>query len=123
MHSICFFPSLADVADTLETLNQITAEPAMYVMSNNNSFNGAATILFPNALKSFADEKGCDIYIIPSSTHEVILVPDNGTIDAASIRDMIIQVNQTVVSPSEILSNQLFYFSRTDNRISIYSAP
>jgi len=114
--------SLADVADTLETLNQITTEPAMYVMTNNNSFNGATTILFPNILKSFADEKGCDIYIIPSSTHEVILVPDNGTIDAASIQDMILQVNQTVISPSEILSNQLFYYSRTDNRISIYPA-
>jgi len=113
--------SLTDAADILETLNNVNTEPAMYVMTNNNSFNGAATILYPNELKSFADDKECDFYVLPSSTHEVILVPDTGTIDAASIKDMIVQVNQTIVSPSEVLSNQLFYYSRTDNRISIYA--
>ena len=91
----------------------------MYAMSNKSSFNGAATILYKDALKTFAEEKEHDVFVIPSSVHEVILVPDDGTIPAGYIQRIIAEVNQTQLSPSEILSDQLLYYSRKDDCISI----
>lgn len=49
----------------------------LYVMTNEEKINGAATILYPDVLKEFAEEKGVDeVYMLPSSIHEWLLVPD-----------------------------------------------
>lgn len=113
---------LAEKKNTVEYVKNIINEPPMYVLTNNSFVNGAATILYKNAIKAFADEEQCNLFIIPSSIHEVLLVPDDGSLDGNYIKRMIVQVNQTEVTPCEVLSNQLLYYSRTDNRISIYTS-
>ena len=112
---------LTSLSIPTDSFRYLLDEPvvSMYAMSNKSSFNGAATILYKDALKTFAEEKGLDIFVIPSSVHEVILVPDDGTIPAGYIQRMIAEVNQTQLSPSEILSDQLLYYSRKDDCISI----
>jgi len=94
-------------------------EPSMYVFSNNMSCNGAATMLFTDELKNFSEYLGYNLYIIPSSIHETIIIPDDGTINPSSIQEMIRTVNENEVDPSDILSNQLFYYSRAENTITI----
>ena len=94
-------------------------EPSMYVLTNDEGFNGAATLVYPEKLREIADQLNSDLFIIPSSIHELILIPDDGTIQPDSILEMIIQVNSTEVAPSEVLSNKLFYFSRTNNLVTI----
>jgi hypothetical protein len=53
-------------------------EETMYVLSNSRSMFGAACMLYPDVLKNFADRKQSSLYILPSSIHEVILMPDDG---------------------------------------------
>ena len=112
---------LTSLSIPTDSFRHLLDEPilSMYAMSNENSFNGAATILYKNALKTFAEEKGHDLFVIPSSIHEVILVPDDGTIPAEYIQGMIAEVNQTQLAPTEVLSDQLLYYSRKDDSISI----
>ena len=59
---------------------------------------GASVILSPKILKEFSEEMGCsEIFILPSSINEVILVPaDRG--DASSLRAIVQEVNRTEVS-------------------------
>lgn len=117
----CTIRSMFDVLTNLgdDSINNLPNLPSMYVMTNNVSLHGSATLLYTNSLKSFADELDSDFYIIPSSVHEVILIPTDETIDVSEIQDTITEVNRTAIAHSEFLSNQLLYYSHSDDCISI----
>ena len=51
-----------------------------YVFSNRSGINGAACILYEDVLKNFADGVEKNLIILPSSIHEVLLLPDDGDI-------------------------------------------
>ena len=81
----------------------------MYVMSNTMKINGAACITYPNAVRDFAMEHNSDVYIIPSSIHEVILVPDV-KYSMETINELIRDVNRRQLDPVEILSDHAFVY-------------
>ncbi len=88
----------------------------MYVMTNTLKTNGAVCITYPGAIREFAEKKGEDIYIIPSSVHEVILIPgvswNKGDIDR-----MIHEVNKTQLEPVDVLSNHVYIYRKDINEI------
>jgi len=90
----------------------------MYVLSNQAKMNGAACILYPDALQTFSKKLNKNFYIIPSSIHEVILVPDTGTIVPSDLTSMIISVNEEQLSADEILSNHPYYYNHHTLKIS-----
>lgn len=91
----------------------------MYVMTNSMKMNGAATMAYPNVMRNFANAIGKNVYIIPSSVHEVILVPETGT-EGNCLNDMVREVNETQVDPKEVLADHVYYFDREENRIQSY---
>ena len=50
----------------------------LYVMTNSEKFNGASELLFPENLDELSKKFDSDIYIIPSSTHEIIAISSTG---------------------------------------------
>ena len=87
----------------------------MFVATNSKKVNGAGVILYEGLLKAFAEKIGCDFYILPSSIHEVIFVPANGDMDVRYLIQMVKEVNATEVSPSEVLSDNVYkYHADTD---------
>ncbi len=92
----------------------------MFVLSNQHKVEGASCILYPNVLHDFADTINSNFYIIPSSIHEVLLLPTKTTEESASILSMIQEINDTQVSVEEILSYSLyFYDKRTDKVVKV----
>ena len=89
----------------------------MYVLTNQNKLNGASCILYEHLLELFADRLGADLYILPSSVHEVILIPATSDTSFAELSRMVKEVNETQVSPEEILSDHVYYFSRNSRSI------
>ncbi|MCI8372334.1 MAG: hypothetical protein HFI75_08035 [Lachnospiraceae bacterium] len=96
-------------------------EVSMYVASNTLKINGAAVLLYPGFLKAFADKTGGDFYILPSSVHETIFIPDDGKKRIQELALMVKEVNETQVLPEEILSDNLYLYSRQDDNITICS--
>ena len=90
----------------------------MYVLSNETGIFGAICILYEELIEKFANQIESDLYILPSSVHEVILVPTKDTMESVKFEKMVAEVNETQVSPEEILSNKVYYFSRNTNKIS-----
>ena len=89
----------------------------MYVLSNKCRTEGAACILYPHLVQDFADAVGSNLYIIPSSVHEVILLPAGQDEDGAEIKRMVREINDTQVSAEEILSYSLYFYDREEGKI------
>ena len=47
----------------------------MYMLSTRQRIHGAACMLYPKCLKETAEQIGSDLYIIPASIHELVLLP------------------------------------------------
>lgn len=106
-----------DLSDILQELGlEIDAaaerEVAMNVLTNEKKAFGAACMLYPGTLEKMAEKAEKNLYVIPSSVHEVILLKDTGAEDPAELQRMIYEVNRTHVAPEEVLSDRLYYFDR-----------
>lgn len=89
----------------------------MYVLGNNMKLFGAASMLYKGLVENFADKIGKNLFILPSSIHEVILVPDNGDMEARELWEMVCEINATQVEPEEVLTDSVYYFSRKFKKI------
>ena len=89
----------------------------MYILSNNKGINGATCILYKNVLKQFAEQLQSDLFILPSSIHEVILIPYHNSISYQQLTKMVQEVNLTQVAGDEVLSDKVYYYSRLKNVI------
>ncbi|MCR5545033.1 MAG: DUF5688 family protein, partial [Lachnospiraceae bacterium] len=70
----------------------------MFVLSNQKRINGAGVICYPDLLKNFSETLNCDFYILPSSIHEVIVIPMDPSMDIDELTEMVQQVNHTQVA-------------------------
>ncbi len=84
----------------------------MYILTNEKGINGAACLLYPEVLGEFAKRFGSDLYIFPSSIHEVILVPTVNLNTSRQYASMVKEINDTQVAPEEVLSDHIYYYSR-----------
>ena len=84
----------------------------MYVLSNEKKQFGASAILYDNVIKDFSESLNSDLYILPSSVHEVIMIPSILVDSVDKLNDMICEVNATQVPLMDILSNHSYYYSR-----------
>lgn len=89
----------------------------MYVLSNKSRVEGAACMLYPNLIRDFAQAIGSSFYIIPSSVHELLLLPAGQDDESTEIKDMIKDINDTQVSTEEILSYSLYFYDREKGKI------
>lgn len=89
----------------------------MYVLSNKSRVEGAACMLYPQLIKDFADTVESSLYIIPSSVHEVLLLPTQDTAESGKIKDMIRDINDTQVRVEEILSYSLYFYDRSQGKM------
>ena len=91
---------------------------SMYVLTVENNLNGAGAVLYKDLLKGFADRMENDFYILPSSVHEMILLP-SFTDDVESLSKMVKEVNATQLKPEDVLSDHAYVYRRADNTISM----
>lgn len=100
--------------EVLDCIWQVEKEDRfpMYVLTNCEKKYGAACMVYEDVLEMFAQQHNSDIYIIPSSVHELILIPCTSGMDKENIKDMVKEVNATQVPKEEILSDEVYLYSR-----------
>ena len=104
------------VQDLGELIGIIPQE--MYVITNTVSRNGSYSMLYDNNLSLIAKELNSDLYIIPSSIHEVIAVKANGRADLVTEMINEINSNSKLMQKEEILSNQTYFYNKMFHSIS-----
>lgn len=84
--------------------------PEEYVLSNTRFYYGATEMLREDILEKFSRKIGGNFYILPSSVHELILVPENAYICTEYLREMVKEVNESVLIKEEWLSEDVYYY-------------
>ncbi|MCR5108979.1 MAG: DUF5688 family protein [Lachnospiraceae bacterium] len=101
------------------SLHDMPETDTMFVMSNNIKLNGAISMTDTDALEEFSEKLGSDLFVIPSSIHEVILIPASSPEDISKMDEMVVNVNETELLKEEILSDHVYYFTRKDGYLKI----
>lgn len=127
-----FPPVISSMACILEELMEengyelelpdLEAVPApFYVLTNTCGIHGAVCMLYKDVLKNFAEGTERDLIILPSSIHEVLILPDDGDISYEEMSRLVTQINDSEVPASDRLSNQIYLYTRTTGTITLAS--
>lgn len=108
-------------AEEIKAAGALPLEQEMWVITNDRGINGAASILYTDVLSNLADKLDSDLYILPSSVHEVITVSSKSSVskDVDDLAQMVHEINMTQVELDERLSNQVYFYDRTTQQISL----
>lgn len=91
----------------------------MFVISNTENLFGACNIFNTMKLSEVAEKLESDLYILPSSIHEVITVEASN--EARMLAEMVHEVNRNEVDPTEVLTDSVYHFSREEKRLTVVS--
>ena len=95
-----------------------TPEMAMYVLSNSVGVNGAVSMLYEENLHKLAQKLGSDLYILPSSVHESILVSTKMG-DPYALAQMVQDINMSQVELSDRLSNNIYHYDKDLRKVTL----
>ena len=101
MDAIC-----GDKTDVLDPENEM-----LFVLSNKGGWYGAAAVLDDKIMKSVVKRVGEKFYVLPSSVHELLVVPSNIGMDVGQLKEMVTSINASEVALEERLSNNVYRYS------------
>lgn len=101
---------------------ELTDNCPMYILTNERKLYGASALVWSDKLSELSRTLGRNLFILPSSVHEVILLPDTGDEEPERLKEIIHEVNETQVSPEEKLSDELYYYDREAGGIYIWGS-
>lgn len=107
--------SLEEVAgeqDIVEEKIVKKKESSIYVLTNSCRINGATAILYDKILKEFAAGIQDDFYILPSSIHEMLLIPAAECHEDERLAELVREANESFLSPGDVLSDSVYYYDR-----------
>ena len=82
----------------------------MYVASVPDKVHGAGVLAYENFMDQAAERAGGDFFILPSSIHELLIVPDDGNVKLADLEAMVREVNATQVAPEDKLTDNVYHY-------------
>ena len=91
----------------------------MHVLTNQSRLFGAAAILYPQVLWAISHTLQDDLYILPSSIHECIIVPMSVKCSRKELQEIVEEINETQVPKAEMLSNHVFLYRKEKDCIEV----
>ena len=85
--------------------------PLQIIVTNRNKWRGASAVLNKEHLRAWLDErdiKNTKFFMLPSSIHEVILLPYDEDVDLEGLSAMVKEINATQVEPEERLADRAY---------------
>lgn len=96
-----------------------TKEQPIYVVTNTYKSYGAAVLLYEGVLDRLVERMKSSLVILPSSVHELIVLPVHNEAEALSLRGMVHEINTTRVEPEEVLADSVYFYGREDHTLTI----
>ena len=106
-------PSMADLM-----IGEMPPQETLWIISNDRGISGAVSMLYEDKLHKLAENVESDLYILPSSVHEVIAVSvEMG--EPEELAQMVAEINMDQVSLEERLSNQVYHYDKDLRKITL----
>ena len=99
--------------------NLYDEEEEMYILCNSKKTSGAGVILYDKILEELSSKLESDLYILPSSIHETIVIRADEDKDVYALQEMVKSINNTVVSAEDILSDKVYHYIRSNKELKI----
>lgn len=93
--------------------------PPIYVLTNSAGTSGAACMFYEGILKDFAACLDSDLIILPSSIHEVLILPYSSSISMEELADTVFSVNLEEVPEEDRLSNHIYFYSKASDKLTV----
>lgn len=95
----------------------------LYVVSNTQKIFGATVLLYTEMFRKISRSLGnCNLYIIPSSVHELIVLEETTEFEAEQLIQTVRDVNCTDVEPEEVLGENLYFYDARNNQVVLLTA-
>ena len=98
-----------------EARDSVPTDERVYILSNDQEAFGANALLYPERFAEIAKEVGSDLYVLPSSVHEVILVSESYDLD--KLKALVKETNEGIVRPEDRLSDTVYNYRRAENDV------
>jgi len=119
---------LRPLAETLRDLGDFPSPAAadtnfLYLASNQTCLMGASVLAYPDFGRRVLEVLGEDFYILPSSIHEVLVLPVSREPIAPSLPEIVRSVNRFQVAPEDVLSDNVYHYRAGEDRIRLADLP
>lgn len=108
-------PQYKTISDTIDNL----PHDYVYAITNEYTRNGFSGIFYPGVLKCLGKRFG-NFYLLPSSIHEALIVPEDCGMTPEYLKEMVHSVNTDVVSPDEYLSDSIYQYDVEQDKINAH---
>ncbi len=106
-----------DAAETVKVPEGSVCLP--YVLTNTERCFGAVWMADKTTLKVIARQLQGSFYILPSSVHECMILPEDQFDDVPRLKQMVGEVNRTQVRCEEVLSYSIYLFDASSEELSV----
>ena len=85
-------------------------QDVMLVATVEGNVHGAGVLAYEDFMDKAAERVDGSFFILPSSVHEILIIPDNGQFDLRSLENMVREVNATTVDPVDKLTDNVYHY-------------
>lgn len=89
-----------------------------FVLTTQKWKNAASSLLFPEMFRKAAEELASDLYVLPSSTDELIVIPQ-GHRSVKELKELVRSANEGIISREKVLSNDVYKYCRENGKLSV----
>lgn len=95
------------------------AEIELHVLANAVAYRGAGALFYPGMQEKIAEQLGGNYYVLPSSLHEVLIVPEKPGMEVRELEQKVRRINRETVSKEDFLSNKVLFYDREKGQLRI----
>lgn len=110
LQDMLFGTMTGEAPQNLLTGGEMPEGNTLLVLTTEDGRLGAAALYYSGIQERIGQIVGGDYYVLPSSVHEVLILPDDGHTNARELAEMVKQINENEVSPEERLGNKVLLF-------------
>ena len=82
----------------------------LYVATTERDMFGAGVLAMPSFFEDAAEKLDGNFYVLPSSVHEILLLPDRFAPEPQLLKEMVQDVNANEVDPKDRLSDNVYHY-------------
>lgn len=93
------------------------AEIELYELTNTLAYRGAGALFYPGMQEKIGEQLGRNYFVLPSSLHEVLIVPEGPKVSAWMLEMDMRAINRKARLREEFLSDKVLFYDREKGQL------